>query len=364
MVEQKGRDMTRTHTAPNRDDDARTTAPEHPREPDSPTDIRRPSWAFVLRKSIREFSTDQCPDLAASLTYYSVLALFPGLMAVFSLLGLVGQGDEAAGAVLSIIGSFAPQDTVDTVREPIEEIANSQAAGFAFVTGLVLAVWSASGYVGGFSRAMNRIYDVEEGRPFWKLKPLQLLVTVIAVASLAVAAVLLVVSGPVAKAIGDVIGLGDAALLAWSIGKWPVLAFIVVFLIALLYYTGPNVQQPRFRWISMGAVLAIVILVIASLGFAFYVANFSNYERTYGSLAGVIVFLLWLWIANMALLVGAEFDAELERGRQLQAGLPAEERIQLPLRDATRIDKEAERHRKDLAKARDIRLEHSDDETR
>ncbi|WOF21638.1 YihY/virulence factor BrkB family protein [Microbacterium betulae] len=329
--------------------------PEHDAKPDSPTEIEAPSWRYVLKKSVREFSSDQCTDIAASLTYYSVLSLFPALIAIFSLLGVVGQGQQVADAVLEIAGAVAPGDAVDLLRGPIEEIASSPAAGFALVSGLVLAVWSASGYVGAFGRAMNRIYEIEEGRPFWKLKPTQLLVTVVSIALIAVAAILLVISGPIAQAVGEMLGVGETGLLVWQIAKWPVLAFIVVLVLAILYYFTPNARQPKFRWISLGALLAIVLLVCATLGFAFYVSNFSNYDRTYGSLAGVIVFLLWLWIANIALLFGAEFDAELERGRELQAGIVAEETIQLPPRDTKRIDKAREAEEKDLAEGRRIR---------
>ncbi|WP_188754301.1 YihY/virulence factor BrkB family protein [Microbacterium album] len=328
---------------------------EHPTKPDSLGEIEKPSWKYVLKKTVREFSQDQCPDLAAALTYYAVLSLFPALIAVFSLLGVVGQGQQAADAVLGIVDSVAPGGAADTLRGPIESFANSPAAGFALISGLVLAIWSASGYVGAFSRALNRIWEIDEGRPFWKLKPAQLLVTLLAIVLVALAAVLLVVSGPVAEAIGEALGIGEAGLLVWQIARWPVLAFIVVFIVAVLYYFTPNAKQPNFRWISVGAVIAIVVLVLATLGFGFYVANFSNYERTYGSLAGVIVFLLWLWIANIALLFGAEFDAEMERGRELQAGMPAEERIQLPPRDTKKIDKAAEAEEKDLAEARAIR---------
>ena len=329
--------------------------PEHDAKPDSPAEIEAPSWRYVLKRTVREFSSDQCTDIAASLTYYSVLSLFPALIAIFSLLGVVGQGQQAADAVLEVAGAGAPGDAVDLLRGPVEEIASSPAAGFALVSGLVLAVWSASGYVGAFGRAMNRIYEIEEGRPFWQPKPAQLLVTIVAIALIAIAAIILVVSGPIAQAIGEAIGVGDTGLLIWQIAKWPVLAFIVVFILAILYYFTPNARQPKFRWISLGAVLAIVVLVVATLGFAFYVSNFSNYDRTYGSLAGVIVFLLWLWIANIALLFGAEFDAELERGRELQAGVEAEETIQLPPRDTRKIDKAREAEEEDLAEGRRIR---------
>ncbi|GLJ80035.1 YihY/virulence factor BrkB family protein [Microbacterium imperiale] len=329
--------------------------PEHPAKPDSLTNVEKPSWKHVLKRTFREFSRDQSPDLAAGLTYYAVLSAFPGLLAVFSLLGVLGQGQQAADAVLDIVGQVAPGGTADTLRGPIEELANSPAAGFALVSGIVLALWSASGYVGAFSRALNRIWEIDEGRPFYKLKPQQLGVTVLAVVLVVIALVLLVVSGPVAQAIGDAIGLGDTAVLIWQIAKWPVLAFIVVLLVAVLYYFGPNAKQPKFRWVSSGALIAIAVLAIATLGFGIYVANFSNYERTYGSFAGVIVFLLWLWITNLALLFGAEFDAELERGRELQAGMPAEDTIQLPPRDTKRIEKTEKQEAEERDEARRLR---------
>lgn len=231
------------------------------------------------------------------------------------------------------------------------------------ITGILLAIWSASGYVGAFSRAMNRIYEIEEGRPFWKLKPAQLLVTVITIVLLVIAAIILVVSGDVTKAIGDALGIGDVPQTIWSIAKWPLLIFIVVLVVAILYYATPNAKQPKFRWISMGALLAIIVLALATAAFGFYVGNFSNYDRTYGSLAGVIIFLLWLWIANLALLFGAEFDAELERGRQLQAGIAAEEDIQLPSRDTRKSDKAAEKERQDIEKGREIRQNADPDDT-
>lgn len=335
-------------------------APDDARKPDSPGEVTKRSWMYVLRKSFREFIDDECPDRAASLTYYGVLALFPGLLAFASLLALVGQGERAINALFEIVERVAPAEALEVIREPLEEFSSSPAAGFGFVTGLVLAIWSASGYVGAFSRAMNRIYEIDEGRPFWKLRPMQLVVTIVTLLLVVVSAVILVVSGPVVDALGGALGLGESVQLVWEIAKWPLLALAVILAIALLYYATPNVKQPKFRWISLGAVVAIVILVIASAGFALYVANFSNYDRTYGSLAGVIVFLLWLWLANIALLFGAEFDAELERGRQLQAGIEAEENIQLPPRDTRKSEKAAKQEQEDVELGRRIRLEHSD----
>ncbi len=336
--------------------DAAIPHPDHPAKPDSPTDLDVRSWKYVARKAVREFSDDQCTDQAAALTYYAVLALFPALLALTSVLGLVGQADEAIDTVLQVMAPLVEADTLDNVIRPVlEGMASSQAAGFTFVIGLAGALWSASGYVGAFSRAMNRIYEISEGRPFWKLRPVMLLVTLIGVFLAATVLVMLVVSGPVAESIGDVIGLGDQAVLVWGIAKWPVLAFLVMCIVALLYYATPNVQQPKFRWISVGAAVAIVIWVLASVAFAFYVGNFGSYDKTYGSLAGVIVALLWLWITNIALLFGAEVDSEMERGRELQAGMAAEEELQLPARDTRNIEKAREKELEDIELGRRIR---------
>ncbi|QIG38258.1 YihY/virulence factor BrkB family protein [Microbacterium sp. 4R-513] len=342
-------------------DEEQIPDPENPAKPDSLREIDKRSWKYVVKKTLREFSDDQCTDIAAGLTYFAVLALFPALIAVFSILGVIGQGESAAEAITGIIQSFAP-DAADALDGPLSDIANSPGAGFALISGIVLAIWAASGYVGAFSRAMNRIYEIEEGRPFWKLKPAQLLVTVIGIVMIAIAAIILVVSGPVADAVGSALGLGDVATTVWSILKWPVLAFIVVLMVAILYYATPNAKQPKFRWISLGSLLAILVLTLATVAFGIYVTNFSNYDRTYGSLAGIVIFLLWLYIANLALLFGAEFDAELERGRQLQGGLPAEETLQLPPRDDRKIKKAEKKDKEELEEARSIREEHSDDD--
>ncbi|KAA9132323.1 YihY/virulence factor BrkB family protein [Microbacterium caowuchunii] len=346
--------------------DTRTDAPppEQEGKPDSPAQLGKRSWKYVLGKTIREFTADQCVDAAAGLTYYAVLALFPALIAIFSLLGVFGQGGAAADAVLGIVEDVAPGDTADALRGPIEQLSNAPGAGLALIFGIVVALWSASGYVGAFSRAMNRVYEIPEGRPFWKLRPMQLVVTLVGVVALTIVALALVLSGAVASAIGDAIGVGEGVQIAWNIARWPLMLLVIVFLVAVLYYATPNAKQPKFRWISMGALLAIVVLAIGSVGFGFYITNFSNYDRTYGSLAGVIVFLLWLWIANLALLFGAEFDAELERGRQLQAGIAAEEDIQLPPRDTRASDKRAQKEEKDIEEGRRIRLDLDEDSGR
>ena len=323
--------------------------------PDSPTDLTKPSWKYVLKKAVREFSDDQCTDIAAALTYYAVLSLFPALLAIVSLLGVLGQGQRTSDALIGIVGDLGPQSAVDTFRPVLESLVENQAAGFALVLGLLSALWSASGYVGAFSRAMNRMYEIEEGRPFYKLRPMQIVVTLIAVLLISVMAVALVVSGPLAEAVGRALGVGSAAVTAYQIVKWPVLVVMVILIVAILYYATPNVQQPKFRFLSVGALIALVVWALASVLFAFYVGNFGSYNKTYGALAGVVVFLLWLWITNLALLFGAEFDSELERARELQAGLPAEEELQLPPRDTTKIEKKGRKEAEELEQARRLR---------
>jgi membrane protein len=326
-------------------------APDDPRKPDELRDLRKRSWFYVARRTVKGFRDDQCVDLAAALTYYSVLALFPGLLAVVSILGVVGANNHSVRkTVLDILDPLVNSSTLHSVSTLLDQLTASEAAGYTLVLGLAGSLWSASGYVGAFTRAMNRVYGVEEGRPFWKLRPMQVLVTLVTVALCVIGIIILLVSGPVARSVGDALGVGDTGLLVWNVAKWPGLAVVVVVIVALLYYVTPNVRQPRFRWVSAGAFVAILVWVAASVGFAFYVGNFSSYNRTYGSLAAVIITLLWLWLTNVALMFGAELDAALERGRELQAGMPAEEEIQLPLRDASGVRK-AERKRRETAAA-------------
>jgi membrane protein len=338
------------------DRDQKTTPdPDDPRKPDAPTDIEKRTWFYVFRKVWREFNDDQCPDLAAGLTYYGVLALFPAVLALSAVLGLVGDAQASVKAVLDVIQPLVSDDALGTIEPTLLELASSQSAGWALLIGLAGALWSASSYVGAFSRAMNRIYEVGEGRPFWKLRPIQLLITIVLIVLVALVLMMLVLSGPLAASIGDQIGLGDQAVQIWRIAKWPAMVLAVVMIVALLYYTTPNVKQPKFRWVSVGAFVAIAVWLAASVGFAFYVANFSSYNKTYGSLAGVIVGLVFLWLTNVALLLGAEIDSELERGRELQAGIPAESELQLPVRDTRNLEKAARKAEDDASEGRRIR---------
>jgi membrane protein len=299
--------------------------------PEKPTSLPVGAWGGVLKRTVTEFKRDNLTDWAAALTYYAMLSIFPAMIALVAIVGLAGQHPQTTNALLEIVDDIGPSSAVETFKGPIETVmTNKSGAGIALVISLLVALWSASNYVGAFMRASNAIYEVEEGRPFWKLRPLQLLVTLVMVLMVAIIGVALVLSGPLAEAVAKPIGLSDAAVTAWDIAKWPVLLVVAMTMIAMLYYAAPNVRHPGFRWVTPGGVAAVALWIIASAGFALYVANFGSYNKTYGSLAGVIVFLVWLWISNIAVLLGAELDAELERGREIESGTAgAEERIQL-----------------------------------
>jgi membrane protein len=306
------------------------------RAPEGPTDLPKRSYVGVLKRTVAEFRDDNLTDWAAALTYYGILSIFPMLIALVSIVGLIG--DSATQSLIDNISAVAPGPAKDIVISAIENLQKDRgAAGVLFVVGLAAALWSASGYVAAFMRASNAIYEVEEGRPVWKTMPVRVGITIVLVLLLAITGVGVTLTGGLAEQVGKLLGLGDTAVTVWNIAKWPVLLLIVSFLFAFLYWAAPNVRQPGFRWISPGGVLAVIVWVIASAAFAFYVANFSSYNKTYGALGGVITFLVWLWISNIAVLLGAEMNAELERGRQIEAGHPADEEPFLEPRDTRKM---------------------------
>ena len=291
----------------------------------------------TLKRTAKEFQRDNLTDWAAALTYYGILAIFPALIALVSVLGLIG--DSATQPLIDNLGSVAPGPAREIFTGAIENLQRSQgAAGVLFVVGLAGALWAASGYVAAFMRASNSIWDVEEGRPIWKTLPVRIGITLVLVLMLAVTAVGVTLSGGLAEEVGGVIGLSDSAVDVWNIAKWPVLLLVVSLMFAILYYAAPNVKHPKFRWLSPGGILAVVIWALASAAFAFYVANFSSYNETYGALGGVVTFLVWLWISNIAVLLGAEFNAEYERGRQIEAGQPADREPFLEPRDTRKLE--------------------------
>jgi membrane protein len=317
----------------------RSTAVQERRSqpPEGPSDLRGRSWWAVLKRTVSEFKEDNLTDWAAALTYYGVLAIFPALLVLVSVLGLIG--DSATQPLIDNVGKVAPGPAKEIFTNAIENLQGSQgAAGVAFVIGLAGALWSASGYVSAFMRASNTIYDMPEGRPVWKTLPLRVVLTIVLLALIAISAVAVTVTGGLAKEVGGVLGLSDTAVTVWNIAKWPVLLLVVSFMFALLYWAAPNVKHPKFRWVSPGGVLAVIGWVIASAAFAFYVASFGSYNKTYGALAGPIVFLVWLWISNIVILLGAEFNAELERGRAIEAGHPAGKEPFVEPRDTRKMD--------------------------
>ncbi|MBB6080354.1 YihY/virulence factor BrkB family protein [Streptomyces paradoxus] len=291
--------------------------------PDTPTDLPRKSWVAVLKGSLREFKDDELTDRAAALTYYGVLALFPALLVLVSMLGLTGR--STTDKVTENVRELVPGSAGDIITRAVDQLQGNAGIGSLMaIVGLVLAVWSASGYVGAFIRSANAVYDMPEGRPVWKLLPMRVGVTVVLLVLAVISSLIVVFSGGLAQQAGDALGIGDTALTVWSIAKWPVLVLLVVLMIAILYWAAPNAKVKGFRWITPGSFLALLIWMVASAGFAVYVANFASYNKTYGTMAGVIVFLVWLWITNLAILLGLEFDAETVRQRAIAGGHPPE----------------------------------------
>jgi membrane protein len=316
---------------------ATKTADEHTDV--GPEDISGPGWRAVFKRTVKEFQNDGVTDWAAALTYYSVLALFPGLIVLVALVGLFGQYPQTTDNLIHILGSIGVKsDSLKTLRGTINNIVtNKGGAGALLGVGLLGALWSASAYVGAFMRASNAIFDRPEGRPIWKLRPLQVAVTLTITVLFALMLIGLVVSGPLAEAIGKEIGLGGTAVTVWGIAKWPAMALMASFMLAILYYTAPNARLPKFQWISPGAVVALIAWVVVSFGFFLYARHFPN-DKTYGTLGGAITLLVWMWLSNVAILFGQELNAEVERGREIAAGEPAIDDIQLPLRDRPKKD--------------------------
>jgi membrane protein len=327
----KTRSTDRATAAARRDE---TAEPVDARER-VPTGAPRESGPWpTLKRTFTEFRDDGMTDWAAALTYYGLLSLFPALIALVSILGVFGDPEKTTSSLTDIVTEIGPETAAATFQGPIESITSDRGtAGVLFFVGLAVALWSASGYVSAFGRAQNVIYETPEGRPFWKLRPLQVLVTLVVVVLLALVSLALVMTGPIVDAVAEPIGIGDTAVQIWEIAKWPVLVAATLLIFAILYYTTPNVKLRGFRFITPGSVLAVVVWLVASAGFALYVSQFGSYDKTYGTLGGLVALLVWLWISNLALLLGAELNAERERNVQIEKGVPdAEKQIQLERR--------------------------------
>jgi membrane protein len=313
--------------------DRRAPTVEPPR---SPTGLSGRSWLGVFRRTVTEFKQDNLGDMAAALTYYGILAIFPALIALVSVLGLVGQ--SATQSLISNLDKLVAGPARQIFTSAITNLQHSRgAAGIIFIVGLAGAIWSASAYVAAFMRASNAIYDIGEGRPVWKTLPVRVGVTVVLLVLLAISSIAVVVTGGLAKQVGDVLGVGGTVVTVWDIAKWPVLLLVVALIVSILYWASPNVKHAGFRWITPGGLFAVIVWMVTSAAFAFYVANFSSYNKTYGALAGIIVFLVWLWISNLAILLGAELNAELERGRRIAIGQDVSEEPFVEPRDRRKL---------------------------
>lgn len=325
--------------------------------PSSPIRLSRDDWRVVLTRTAHEYRINQVQDIAAALTFYAVLASLPGLLAVLAAVGLFGSAEHVVGVFLDVVDDLGGEETAVALRAPLEQLLDASHAGLAFVTGLLALLWATSGYVGSLGRGLNRIYDVEEGRPFWAMRPAMLAVSAVVVVLATLAGLGLVVSGPVAEALARVLGLDEGVAFWWDLGKIPVLAAIGVALIALLYWAAPNVQRRNLRWFSVGAVGALLAWATVTALFGLYVFGVGAYQQNYGALGGAIAFLLWVWLSNLALLFGGVLDTEVERVRQLRAGIIAEEQVQLPLRDNRMIAKNREQRQRDVQASRHLRLD-------
>ena len=300
---------------------------------DSPAQLSRADWRIIGTRTVHEYRINQVHDIAAALTFYVLLTIFPAMLAVLALLGIFGSAEAVVADALRVLEELGGASVVEVLREPLDQLLNASHAGLAFVSGLVATLWAASGFVGTFGRGMNRIYRVEEGRPFWEMRPAMLAESAVLVVLGAIAAVGLVMTGPVAEAAARVLGLDEGVVFWWDLAKVPVLAAIGVLVLAVLYWAAPNVRRRHLRWFSIGAVAALLAWIATTALFALYVFGVGNYERVYGVLGGVVAFMLWVWLSNLAMLFGAVLDTEVERARQLRAGIPAEEQVRLPLRD-------------------------------
>jgi membrane protein len=375
-ADRDSRDAHATADTPGSDNDE-LAAPEPDAGPHSPTQLKRKGLVGALKRTVKQFSEDNISDWAAALTYYGVLSIFPGVLVLVSVLGLVGADGQAE--IRHVMNQVAPSPqlqqligvVLNQVRDPgsagfaaifgilvafwsasgyigaFMRASNAiydvpEASGVLAIVGLLTALWSASGYISAFMRAANAIYDVPEGRPIWKTLPIRIGVTAVIGVMMIVSAVIVVFTGDLARIAGNVIGLGPAAVTVWSILKWPVLVILVSLMFAILYWASPNARTGGFRWVSPGGVFAVLLWMIASAAFAIYLANFANYNKTYGTLGGVIAFLVWFWISNIAILLGAEFDAELERGRAIAAGHDPSDEPFLQLRDDRKLKKGSE----------------------
>jgi membrane protein len=318
--------------------------------------LGRASWRFAATRAWHGFMRHRGIDSAAALTFFATLSMFPAALTVVSAFAVVRDRERALDSIIGVIDEVATKSAVDTIRGPLTEFLSISSPGLALTVGLVIGLWSLSAYATAFGRAMNSVYEVQEGRQLWKFRGLMMLVTLVLIVAFAAITVILLATSPVAASVGESLGVAPPWITVWNIGKWPALAALAVLVVGTLYYYTPNVRHTRRRWVSWGASFAIIAWLLATAGFALYISTVGQYDRVYGWLGGGVVLLLWIYLSNLVLVLGAEVDAEIVRLRQLTAGIAAEITVQLPLRDTTRNLLLARQRADDERRGRDIRL--------
>jgi membrane protein len=304
----------------------------------SPMNFLRDLWSLLnfqaLKATVQEFQRDDAMGLAAQLAFFLILALFPFILVLVSLMGLVGN-PELASKVLDYFRQVMPEEAYKLIRTYTGDVISGQRpAPYLFSFSILFTLWTASGAFAALINALNRAYDVQETRPFWKVRGIAILMTLGLSVLILVGVLLLIVGEPIGQAIAEIFGLGELFELVWSIVRWPAALFFMVFTVALLYYFAPDVDQP-FRWITPGGLIGVLLWVIASAAFSFYVNNFGTYNKTYGSIGVVIILLLYLYISSLTILFGAELNATLVRmkeeisGKQIIDAEPANEKPDL-----------------------------------
>ncbi|WP_297007749.1 YihY/virulence factor BrkB family protein [uncultured Corynebacterium sp.] len=331
-------------------------------------DTASPAWRRIPGRAVRRFVDQDFVDFVGSLAFRALLALFPGLIALVSILALFGQSEESVIRLLNDVEAVTPEHSWESVRPVLESILRTPQAGLGLVIGLVTTLWTASGYIKTFSRTMNAVYGITEGRGLFKWNMQMYLLTGLFLLLAAVGLIVSVVAGPVAEAVGELIHLETAVITVWRYVRWVLVIMVVVLGVGMLYRITPNVRMRRtwggrhfpwylfwLRWFTVGASLSIVATILATMLFFLYVAKAGSFNATYGALAGVVVLMVWLFIVNAALVFGALIDSEVVRMRQLRAGLPAEETLQLRVRDSSASDKRESKNARDVEWAREVR---------
>ena len=351
-------------------------APDSDRKPHHPPQLDASSWRYALKRTLKEFGTDDGFDLAAMLTFFSVLSLAPALLAVFSIITLVlaSNAETVTSLADDLVQQYVPTEYQSLVVSLVETMISTASGGvIALIIGIAIALWSCSAYVKAFSRCMNTIYGREEGRGLIKRTATMLVTTLAILVGVVLILVCLALNdalvigvlGPIAEplGLGDLLSfMTESFLPVWAWAKWPIILALVIAIVALLYYFPPNVRQPKFTWVSLGSVVAILGIAIAGAGLYLYSAYFAGYNP-YGAIGTVMALLLALWMSNIVLLLGAEVDAEVERARQLQAGMAAERHIQLPPWDTANVEKMKKTQTRLETEGRALRMTHRETPT-